>query len=516
MLLHIIRSCRRECRRSSSYIALAIVPVAITTFMRKSNCESYSPPLFEIEDSTFHLPVVISNVSQPKYLGLIYKFSQQAYETFANMKEFILDVYHITTRLGFLAFLFVPVIASSPVLATIFESPAYRNWWWDLLRNKIRQSGPCISKLAQWIATRPDLFPIYICNELQLLQNVGYIHHIKYTKSELSKMFTDDELNHIQILNISGSGCVAQVYEAIYNNNKIAIKVLHPYIKDIIDSDLKILKFIIRTLENIPGIKYLSLFESIEQFQELLLEQLNLSEEAKNLIKFSSNFSSNKWKDSIRFPQPISPYISENLLIESYESGESIIEAIPHMNTHERSVIAKLGLDFFLKMIFEDNFIHADLHPGNILIHRNMKDIHKSTLILLDAGLVTKLAPIDRKNFIDLFYAVITNNGKKVANLLIERSKEQKCLNVNEFEDKIQAIVNDVYSNGLNLGRIGIDKILHRVFIACYLHQVKLDSHFASIIVSIGVLEGLGRRLDPNINILKEAIPFILKAYLHS
>ena len=89
-------------------------------------------------------------------------------------------------------------------------------------------------------------------------------------------------------------------------------------------------------------------------------------------------------------------------------------------------------------------------------------------------------------------------------------------MNQTGFEDKISEVIGDVHEHGLNLGRIGVDKILRKVFVACYTHQVKLEPRYASILLSIGVLEGLGRRLDPDINILSEATPYVLKASIKS
>jgi len=73
-------------------------------------------------------------------------------------------------------------------------------------------------------------------------------------------------------------------------------------------------------------------------------------------------------------------------------------------------------------------------------------------------------------------------------------------------------IIDEVHENGLSLGRIGIGELLNRVLTLCYRHKVKLESNFASVVIAIGVLEGLGRRLDPDIDILMLAAPYVLDA----
>lgn len=152
----------------------------------------------------------------------------------------------------------------------------------------------------------------------------------------------------------------------------------------------------------------------------------------------------------------------------------------------------------------------VDLHPGNIIVR---KVGHDYQLCMIDAGIVTSLDDEDRKNFVDVFHAIVTNQGFRVGELFVERSKS-----ANENVDKIgfskdlAVMVNEVHQHGLALHHIGIGTLLQRLLVSCYVHHVKLEPKFSSILIAIGVLEGLGRRLDEDIDLLTSAIPYVLKA----
>jgi aarF domain-containing kinase len=154
------------------------------------------------------------------------------------------------------------------------------------------------------------------------------------------------------------------------------------------------------------------------------------------------------------------------------------------------------------------------MHPGNIIVHQKVGKPSDVRLSFIDAGLVVTLNKVDRKNFIDLFKAVVMNDGKEVGRLMMERSSKgvNSVKNPSLFVSEINDVVNSVHSSGLSLGNIGIGSLLTKVLQLCFVHQVKLEARYVSVIVALGVLEGLGRQLDPDIDILKLAVPYVLHA----
>lgn len=157
-----------------------------------------------------------------------------------------------------------------------------------------------------------------------------------------------------------------------------------------------------------------------------------------------------------------------------------------------------------------------------MLLRRNPEDPEQFQLILLDTGIYSELHREDRLNFLALFKAVIEDDGRGAARMMIEKSREfelpngQKTklqpLRQEEFEEKIQAVVHAARTQGLLLGHEGVSGLLRNVLGLCYEHRVKLEPHFVSVVLSVAIIEGLGRRLDPDVDLLARAAPFIAKA----
>ena len=165
-----------------------------------------------------------------------------------------------------------------------------------------------------------------------------------------------------------------------------------------------------------------------------------------------------------------------------------------------------------------------DLHPGNIIFDipynklygasRFWSNDHRDSIrmSLIDGGLVAQLSDGDRRNFIDLFSAVVKNDGGRVGKLMVERSRTGSCLDLDGFSQEMNSIVSGVHESGLNFKKISVSALLSRVMYACYKYQVKLESKFISVVLAIGVLEGLGRKLNPDVDLMMTATPYIAKA----
>lgn len=470
-------------------------------------------------------------------------------EKLINALRFWLDAciegIRIAQRSVYLACIFTPSLLSSPVLLLGNSQFFLVKWWWELFRDAIRLSGPCNIKFSQWIATRPDLFPLIVCQQLQDLQTNAIRCGWPETLRTLVAMFGDrwEEVLSLDkdpltgAPKIVGSGCVAQVFRGTllqepYRGTAVAIKVIHPHVAKSIADDIRIMRLLTCCLEWVPALKNMGLVESVEEFAMFINSQLDLTREAASLSRFRKNFgnvSSLPFMDSssaqtatassstpsttqkITFPEPVYPLVTKQALVETFMEGELMLDLIGSVDAPTRRALATMGLDAILKMVFQDNFIHADMHMGNIICER--KPTGEYAMAMIDAGLVAELEPHDRKNFIDLFKAVVLNDGKRVGRLIIERSKNYgECIDPEQFESDLQDVVSAVHAAGLSLGRIGIGALLQRVLVACYNHNVKLENKFVSVVLAIGVVEGLGRRLDPDVDILRKAAPYVIKA----
>jgi aarF domain-containing kinase len=375
----------------------------------------------------------------------------------------------------------------------------------------VQKSGPAAIKFCQWASTRKDLFPEKVCIRLGKLLTKSEYHSFKRTIKTLDHSFGTSWRNEIYINEDEepvGSGSIGQVYKAtmIKTGRKVAVKVLHPNVREKIEMDLSLMSTLASLVDMIPSLKWLGFPEMMEEFSFLMSNQTDMRVEAENLKIFNENFANNP---KVQFPVPLNEFIDENVIVETFFDGVLLSDLL-QMEGHpfERKRIASAGLHSFLKMIFLDNFVHADLHPGNIMVMGNPSD---PSIVFLDVGLVSILDSTDRRNFIDLFRAIVSGNGSEVGELLLERSREHQCIDQINFVKKVSDLVNRAASTGLKLSQIHVASIIGDLLSLCLEYRVKLDSRFVSTIIAASILEGVGRTLDPEINILKAAIPYVIQ-----
>ncbi|KAK5601095.1 hypothetical protein CRENBAI_004131 [Crenichthys baileyi] len=322
----------------------------------------------------------------------------------------------------------------------------------------------------------------------------------------------------------------------------VAIKVVHPGVRRQVEIDLLLMKAGSWLLHCVPGLKWLSMCEVVEEFEKLMTKQIDLRFEARNIERFQENFRD---VDNIKFPTPLRPFVTRNILVETFEESEPISNYLSSEIPQEvKQRIARMGVDTLLKMVFVDNFVHGDLHPGNILVQCQKSltgssdavsisgDRHGKTtltdlldtvvvsvrpdpcplqLVLLDAGIVAQLSDHDLANFKAVFTAVVLRKGERVAELILHHARANECEDVPLFKKEMAELVDHAVSNSLSLGKIQVADLLSKVFGLLIKHKVKLESNFASIVFAIMVLEGLGRSLDPTLDILDLAKPLLLK-----
>ncbi|XP_062859305.1 uncharacterized aarF domain-containing protein kinase 2 [Trichomycterus rosablanca] len=311
----------------------------------------------------------------------------------------------------------------------------------------------------------------------------------------------------------------------------VAIKVLHPGVRRQVQTDLILMKGGSVLISCLPGLKWLSLPEIVEEFEKLMTKQIDLRFEARNMEIFKNNFKDSEY---VKFPTPLRPFVTRTVLVETYEESEPISNYLSsEVPTAVKQRIARMGVDTLLKMVFVDNFVHGDLHPGNILVQAEQGMSHQSKatltdlwdtvvvsmrpslpplqLVLLDAGIVAQLSEGDLRNLRAVFTAVVLKQGEHVAELILNHARANECQDVPRFKKEMADLVNHALGDKLSLGKVHVAELLSRVFGLLIHHKVKLESNFASVVFAIMVLEGLGRSLDPNLDLLEIAKPLLLK-----
>lgn len=183
-------------------------------------------------------------------------------------------------------------------------------------------------------------------------------------------------------------------------------------------------------------------------------------------------------------------------------------EAAARQRSARNAALARLGLRTFLTMVLRNNFVHADLHPGNILYLGEDAASGQSRLGIVDAGLVVELSPRDRRNFLLLFRAIGRGDGALAGELMLSHAREERCTEPEAFKAGMKRLVDGAHAGkrgAFNLRNLRIGEVLLEVTDLVRNHRVQADPTFTTLVTAIVVLEGLGRQLDPTLDLFTVA-----------
>ncbi|KAE8374307.1 hypothetical protein BDV26DRAFT_270248 [Aspergillus bertholletiae] len=520
--------------------------------------------------------------------------------------SYIYDPIATGLRFAHLVIIFLPVILTVPAvwfgkhLKTRKDVRSGTLWWYSFLVRSMERAGPAFIKLGQWAASRTDIFPPELCNIMSSLHSNAPSHSLQETKKTICKAFNGlsfEDIFEEFCEEPLGVGAIAQVYKARLKPNLavsqdqeasevqglrdkvrknvdvlmkstpqrvpssyVAVKVLHPKVERLIRRDLKIMSFFASLINAIPTMHWLSLPDEVHQFGEMMKLQLDLRIEASNLVMFREKFKS---RTTAWFPYPYMSYTTREVLVEEFAQGIPLSTFLDVGGGVYQEEIAHEGLDAFLHMLLIDNFVHADLHPGNIMVrfyqpseldlslrkHTRASDApiatdvdvteavlarlrpyahspedwrrileqlnaegYRPQLIFIDTGLVTQLNDTNRRNFLDLFRAVAEFDGYRAGQLMVERCRQpEEVTDPEVFALKMQHLVLSVKSRTFALGNISIGDVLSEVLSMVRGYHVRLEGDFVNVVISILLLEGIGRSLDPNLDLFKSALPILRK-----
>ena len=371
------------------------------------------------------------------------------------------------------------------------------------LRLAIEQLGPIFVKFGQMLSTRRDLIPIDIANELAKLQD--QVPPFNYTKvhalieksygKPINKIFRQFSKEPI------ASASVAQVHFAeLLNGQEVAVKILRPNINKAVDKDIKLLRLFAWLLELVwSDGKRLRPKEVVEEFSKHTKSELNLLLEAAHCSHLGENF---KDKKLLIVPEVYWDFCNEKVMVMERMSGTPISKVDKLIkNKINISKLAKDGVEIFFTQVFRDGFFHADMHPGNIQVANDGR------YIAMDFGIMGSLNDQDKYYLARNFAAFFKRDYHDVALAHIESGWVPKETSIDEFENAIRSVCEPIFEKPLK--EISFGKLLIRLFQTSRQFNMEIQPQLTMLQKTLLNVEGLGRDLDPDLDLWKTAQPFL-------
>lgn len=368
--------------------------------------------------------------------------------------------------------------------------------------------GPSFVKLGQIASTRPDVLPAEWIVELKKLQDsvtplpATEIREAVETSlgapiDQIYESFDDKPL---------AAASIGQVHRAVLKHPEgpkdVVVKVQRPGIRSTIASDLELLHMLAKLIERtIPESSLYQPSALVDQFDRAITSELDFGQEAEHAIRFAKNFEGHP---HARFPLVYREASSKTVLTLELLPGHKVYEAIRE-HGHKGAAIAEASVGIVVKSIFEDGFFHADPHPGNILISG---DPNRPTIGLIDLGMVGRLSPDMRDKTLDLMIAAVRQDHLAVADALYLIGTPTKKVDMRAYRAEVSLLAEKYI--GRPLKEIDVAALISDLVRGANKYGIEIPADFLLVGKAIMTIEGVGKEIDPDLDVLGVARPYFL------
>lgn len=373
----------------------------------------------------------------------------------------------------------------------------------ERLRLALERLGPIFVKFGQVLSTRRDLLPTDLADELARLQD-----RVPPFDSTLAQTVIEQNLGqHPSQLFLRfdakpvASASVAQVhYAELKDGRRAAVKVLRPGIRAVIEQDLALLSVLAWLVEKlfVDG-KRLKPREVVQEFDRHLHDELDLQREAANASQLRRNFLNS---EQLLVPEIFWDYVGRDVMVLEWMDGTPIshIDKL-RANGIDLKKLSRFGVEIFFTQVFRDGFFHADMHPGNIFVAADNR------YIALDFGIIGTLSEFDKRYLAINFLAFFNRDYRRVATAHIECGWVPKGTNIEALESAVRTVCEPIFDKPIS--EISLGAILVRLFETSRRFNVEIQPQLVLLQKTLLNIEGLGRQLDPDLDLWVTAKPFL-------
>lgn len=375
------------------------------------------------------------------------------------------------------------------------------------IRLALEELGPVFVKLGQVLSTRRDLLPDDIGDELTILQDKVKPFPSELARAEIEKALNasiDELFEHFEDKPIA-SASVAQVHGAVlHDGSKVIVKVLRPGISETIRRDVSLMYLLADMAAMVlrDG-KRLRPREVVAEYDKTIHDELDLVAEATNAVVLRNNF---KDSDTLYIPEIYWDYTRSSVMVQERINGIPIrdIKAMEAIGMDMKK-LAEHGVEIFYTQVFEHNFFHADMHPGNIFVSREHPE--HPQYIAVDFGIVGSLTDEDQRYMGENLLAFFQRDYRRVAQLHIDSGWVPRGTRVSELEAGVRAVCEPIFEKPL--AEISFGDVLLQLFDIARRFDMEVQPQLVLLQKTLLNIEGLGRQLYPELDLWATGKPFL-------
>lgn len=375
------------------------------------------------------------------------------------------------------------------------------------LRLAMEELGPIYIKFGQLLSTRRDFLEIELADELQALQdNVPPFLSPGITELVESALGVPAHTVFQELdLKPFASASVAQVHLArLVTGEEVVVKVIRPGIEKIVTDDVKLLKWLARMIESYTALgKRLRPIDVVNDYEKIITDELNLQAEAANTSQLARNFENSS---ELYVPKIYWDHTRRNLLVMERIHGIPVSD-IASLSKHQIDLkkLAETGVNIFFTQVFEHNFFHADMHPGNIFVAYDRKDAPQ--YIAIDCAIIGSLSNADQEYLAKNLLAIFKRDYRKVAELHVACGWVPPETSIPEFESAMRSVCEPIFEKPLK--DISFGQLLVQLFRTAGRFDMQVQPSLVLLQKTLLNVEGLGRQLYPELDLWKTALPYL-------